>query len=433
MPIERIPGEDFNYALLSHDKHGHERSENGELLSARLRAEVSAGIYTDVFILSHGWKGDIPAAREQYNAWIRCMLGCTPDLERIRSIIPEFRPLVIGYHWPSLPWGDEELAAEDIGPGEIPSEEAYVAAYSDRVADSSVAESALRTIIRAAAQAEIPNVLPLEVAAAYKILDREAHLDKIGEGAPPGDDRFRFDPQFLYGARNGLKGAFWNARSAVLFPLRQMSFWSMKRRARQVGIVASERLLASLQDAASDKGVRFHLMGHSFGSVVISSMLTGSLNVRPVTSAALVQGALSLWSLCSDIPKKPGTAGYFEKIARTGLVDTLITTQSMCDTAVCRLYPIAAGVARQVEYGPGEFPLYGAVGEFGFRGPGFDSVDLRLKDSSAYYGFSEGGIYNLDASDIIREGGGLSGAHNDIVKTELAHAFWECAFPYPRR
>jgi hypothetical protein len=41
------------------------------------------------------------------------------------------------------------------------------------------------------------------------------------------------------------------------------------------------------------------------------------------------------------------------------------------------------------------------------------------------YGFRGGRVYNLDASGFINEGSGASGAHSDIAKPAVAHAFWQ--------
>jgi hypothetical protein len=64
---------------------------------------------TDVFVMSHGWRADVPSAKRQYAAWIGAMLACTDDLARMRATRPDFRPLLAGLHWPSEPFGTEEL------------------------------------------------------------------------------------------------------------------------------------------------------------------------------------------------------------------------------------------------------------------------------------------------------------------------------------
>ena len=38
---------------------------------------------------------------------------------------------------------------------------------------------------------------------------------------------------------------------------------------------------------------------------------------------------------------------------------------------------------------------------------------------------SLGRIYNLEASDVIKNGSGPSAAHSDIAHPEVAHAYWE--------
>ena len=64
-----------------------------------------------MFVLSHGWMGDVPAARHQYGRWIGAMAACSADVQRMRRKRPGFNPLLIGLHWPSKPWGDDALEA----------------------------------------------------------------------------------------------------------------------------------------------------------------------------------------------------------------------------------------------------------------------------------------------------------------------------------
>ncbi|MGZ9158439.1 MAG: hypothetical protein ACXW36_06190 [Nitrospira sp.] len=75
--------------------------------------------------------------------------------------------------------------------------------------------------------------------------------------------------------------------------------------------------------------------------------------MRPLNSMALLQGALPLWSYCSDIPVAPGRPGYFHSIVAGRKVGgPIVTTQSEFDFAVGRFYPLGADVARQVSYAP---------------------------------------------------------------------------------
>jgi hypothetical protein len=435
MPIEPVPGTDLTYYLIAFDSAGLERVDGGELLSRRALDELARGPITDVFLMSHGWKGDVPAARDQYGRWAGAMARCGDDVARMRRARPCFRPLLIGLHWPSLPYGDESLGGAvsfDV-PAAGPAGD-LVEQAAERIADTPAARAALRTIFAAAEEDVAPPTLPPEVRAAYEVLDHEADLGSAG--AAPGADREPFDPERYYQAAQEGPVSFGGfGIGGILSLLQQLSFWKMKDRARRFGESGGFGLLSDLQRAApASRGVRFHLMGHSFGCIVMSATLAGpggrGALPRPVDSAALVQGALSLWSYCSDIPATPGRAGYFAPVITARKVaGPLVTTQSEHDTAVGRLYPMAAGVARQVAFAPDELPRYGALGTFGVRGPGPDVVDLDLLPADADYAFESGKVYNLESSRYIREGGGLSGAHSDIAHPEVAHAVWQAALP----
>jgi hypothetical protein len=434
MSLEQVPGTAVQYYLIVFDASGRERAENdGGWTSGRLLGVLRQQPITDVFLFSHGWLGDVPGAREQYNHWLGAMARCTADAEHMRQVRPGFRPLLIGLHWPSLPWGDEEMggAAVSFEPAAATPVAEWIDRYAQRIADTPAARAALGTIFAAAEQDVAPPTLPPDVRAAYAVLDHEASLGGEGEGAPPGQDREPFDAEQRYQDAQEEAVAFGVADylGGLLSPLRQLSFWKMKDRARRFGESGGHGLVKQLQAVRPE--VRFHLMGHSFGCIVASATVAGppraSGLARPVHSLVLVQGALSLWSYCPDIPGR-GQPGYFHPIVAGRRVSgPIITTRSEYDTAVGKWYPLGAGAARQIDFAPGELPQYGGIGTFGIRGLATGVEDLQLLPAEAAYGFKPGTIYNLECSHIIRTGGGASGAHSDIAHPEVAHAVWEAA------
>ena len=113
MPIRTIPEVGLQYSLVCVDGTGAERADDPDGVDGRLTTRVKEALegrpYTDVFLMSHGWMGDVPAAVRQYDRWIGAMAACTDDLARARRVRPGFSPLLVGLHWPSLPFGDEEL------------------------------------------------------------------------------------------------------------------------------------------------------------------------------------------------------------------------------------------------------------------------------------------------------------------------------------
>src|SRR5271170_3224679 len=107
MGYHTIPGTDHTYGLIAYDSDGNERLEAGTKFSQKLLEVASTEPITNVFFFSHGWKGDVPAAIEQYDSWIGALMSSV-DVAKAKKAFPGFRPLLIGLHWPSLPWGHEE-------------------------------------------------------------------------------------------------------------------------------------------------------------------------------------------------------------------------------------------------------------------------------------------------------------------------------------
>lgn len=432
MPLELIPGTNIRYHLVSLDKDGHERTDDPDgQMSDRVTAELQTGFPTDVFVFIHGWKGDLPAARQQYAAWMATLMQQTGDLARAQKVRPGFVPLLVGLHWPSLPFGDETLKHDTSFAVGFDPIERVVNEAAQQIADTPDARAALRLIFEAASNIDFaPSTLPPSVAEAYRILDRESGMHADGIEADPGADREPFDPVTAYALGSAEAASFGgtSGKKAILSPLVQLSFWKMKERAKRVGETGGFQLLSAMMQG--NPQARIHMMGHSFGCIAASAAACGRDNAQlphPLQSIVLVQGALSLWS-CAD--KLPGSnkPGYFRRLAVSGVVaGPIVTTRSEHDTAIGSLYPVAAGVARQVAFAPGELPKYGGVGSFGLRGDGLHIEDLKALSQDAVYDFYPGRIYNVNCDDVIREGGPPSGAHSDIAKPEVGHLVWAAA------
>jgi hypothetical protein len=464
MPLRHIDEANLDYYLVLFDSDGNERREqDGSLLSETLSEAVRDGV-TDVFLSSHGWKGDIPAAISQYNSWIGAMAAQAADRDRARGLDPDFKALIVGVHWPSLPWGNEDTGAALLGDdetGEFADEQQMdadelVQRYAERIADTPAARTALATILAAAdddrVEAQLEDgTLPDHLERAYQTLFEQAGLGLGGATAAPGSDQQAFTPTRIIsewatptgepahsGAGgpgllgNGVRHA---VRDALLMPVRQLSFWAMKHRACHVGETGVHSLLIQLQNNAPQ--ARFHLMGHSFGCIVVSAAISGPLDQgtvtsrlpRPAHSLFLVQGALSLWSFAKSIPFPPNLPGYFRPIdvAPELVSGPIVTTRSAFDHAVGTFFPLGARLGDDLLLDD-ELPEFGGVGAFGLQGtaPG-TTHDAAVLDVDADYGFEAGHIYNIDASTVISHGSWPSGAHSDIAHPQIAHLFWQAA------
>jgi hypothetical protein len=424
MGVETIPGTDLKYGLIIYDKKGRERSTGaGKPASAQVIEQARTAGATDVFFFCHGWKGDLPAAKDQYNRWMGALMA-SADRQKAEAVFPGFKPLLVGLHWPSQPWGDEKLGADDsfaAGGGTGPED--LLRTYVEILGDDPPIVAALRVIIDGARQGAAADALPPELTRAYRDLNAALGLESKGVAGPPDADREGFDPDALL-----LEGdSFGLGLGGVLGPLRQLSYWTMKKRAREIGEGGIHAFLKELQQASP---ARIHLMGHSFGTIVVSGMIAGpdarGPLLRPIDSVTLVQGAVSLWCYADDIPYKRGSKGYFNAIVADGKVrGPLTTTQSKHDGAVGTLYPFASKINGSASFGAG-LPEYGAIGAFGLQG--LAQTPLTMQEVGGAYALEKGRIYNVESSQFICKGEGIGGAHSDIDGPQVAHLIWETAF-----
>jgi hypothetical protein len=435
MGFETIPETDIQYGLISFDADGIERSEQSGLMSHALIKKAATESVTNVFFFCHGWQGDYPGAKDQYNKWLKAFID-SGDRQNASQLFPKFRPLLVGLHWPSKPWGDEELRGGAFGaPGGLLGPEALLRTYLERLGDRPEIRQPLEIILNEARRTAAPDELPPHVRQAYLDLNDALGLKSEGVDAAPDADREGFDPQDSFEAANEGGASFGGGINlgGLLGPLRQLSYWTMKKRARIVGEGGMHNFLKELQEATEAQKARIHLMGHSFGAIVVSGMLGGpnaqGRLPRAVDSVALVQGAVSLWCYAPNIPFRDAGPGYFSRILGDNKIHgPLIATRSKFDYAVGVFYPLASRIKGSASFA-GPLPEFGGIGTYGIQGVA-DNVrnDLTMKAATDTYSFGRGKIYNLDGSQYICHKEGASGAHSDIAGPEVAHAIWAAAF-----
>jgi hypothetical protein len=443
MPIRPVPGRPgLDYYFVCFDKAGAETPDNGGNLTLPALTDYLAKHpnITDIFVTSHGWKSDVSDAEKNYDRWI----GQMADISTNFTTTGAGNTLIVAVHWPSLPWGDEHLISPNGNPGAAAVADGLVEHYADRIANTGRAKAAMRTLLDAgqwpttpaAAGAGPTAALPSAMAGAYNALVDESPLAATtttnatapGEVTPPPDrvltDIHSHEPH------RGLFGGFLhNIAHGGLTLIRQLSFLTMKDRASNVGRAGVHELLTAL--ATNGPQTRLHLMGHSFGCIVVTSAIKGPVGGTPieVDTLFLVQGAMSLWSFADKIQIASGQPGYYRDVRQANVHGAIVTTHSYHDHAVGFWYP--AGAVRGVDItgqriGNDQFPLVGAVGHWGAHGiDNQESTSADIGDTTTKYGFEAGHVYNIDASAIICDGNWPSGAHSDFVKAPVAHLFWQ--------
>jgi len=422
MSFQKIPQLGIEYALIHFDDRGRERTDDpeGGVFSRALLEKARSEKPSHVFLFSHGWKGDIPSAIDQYNRWIGAMWRLEADRQ---ALGPDFRPLFIGLHWPSQPWGEETISAQSFGTAGAAIGGVLLEKAVEHFGGGSDVRAPLEVIVQAFEQNPAARILPDDVIAAYSELARAVGFSAgDGTSGAPDEDGAPLDPQAAVRAERLASvgesfGTSGSIRSGILSGLRQVSFWLMKHRARTVGEQGMHTFVNDLQRACD---ANIHLMGHSFGCIVVSSILGGpggnGVLTRPVNSAVLVQGAMSLWSYAEDIPEsdKPG---YFRQIlAKRTVSGPILTTQSVNDKAIGIAFPAAVGLIGEVDFAA-KLPKFGGIGAWGIQGtPNVEPKDML--DERGEYHFEPGRIYNLNGSRFIAD-------HSAIDGPQVAHTLWQ--------
>ncbi|MFJ8746492.1 hypothetical protein ACIRL2_44995 [Embleya sp. NPDC127516] len=405
--------------MVALDRDGNRCDEQGVV--ARLLDTIgdTRRPVTDIFVLSHGWQTDSPTATAMYSEWIRTMRDHLAGPQAaLRERRPDFRPVVVGIRWPSVPWER---------PAGAMSFEQEVAFYTDLIGDPA-AEEELRPLL-AEANAKPDAELSEADEQRLRTLDARSGLALGHVGAAPGDDRASFEPRRIVADFRETRddGAEAGRSRSILAPLWVTSFWTMKRRAWQVGRSGGHRLLQELRAAAPSQA-RFHLVGHSFGAIVCAGAIQGdgSTPAASVHSLILLQGALSLWAFAPRIPDTE-RSGFFHPLITQDLVTgPLVTTRSRHDRALKWYFRMAATVARDNRLA-GRLPRYGAVGTYGLAG--VDRVTSEVVGPGRlHYGIRSANRYDL-VGDAVISGRRFSvqGAHSDLAHPEIAAAIWEAA------
>jgi hypothetical protein len=167
---------------------------------------------------------------------------------------------------------------------------------------------------------------------------------------------------------------------------------------------------------------RLHLVGHSFGAKLVTSMALGG--ARPA-SLTLLLAAFSAFAFAPSVPgfRRPGF--YYPVLAERRVDGPIVVLRSDHDTALGIFYRKVTGsgeVDRAAGKKAGRFDRVAtvaasALGAVGARGVGAPEVDLLAVQRT---GIPQYPIVNVDGSHVVTAGEALRGAHGDIFHREIA-------------
>ncbi len=396
---------------------------------ALIRGAVSEGL-TDLVVFAHGWNNDRPMATGLYSRFYAPFPGLV-------ARAPGVRMGYAGVIWPSMRFPGEAVpdfpsAAPEAPPAPpaldaatrealvriLPCERAVMDRLAELAAEQSDDPARLEefvSLVRGLGPAQPQGRAAAEAAEGPDEGDASYLLTgdtrQVCESFAAALDRMgALPPAFLGGALKRLWGG-------ALEVLRQMSYYTMKRRAGVVGEKGLGPALALLAESAT--GLRVHLAGHSFGARLVSFALRGLPDGgTALSSVTLLQGAFSHYAFSSRLPFDTGRGGALDGLHRR-IRGPLVACHSRHDSALSTLYPLASMTSREDDEILGlDDGRWGAVGHDGIRA--VDPCARIALDQALRGGLPTEGCVSVDVSSVVARGGPPSGAHSDICHEELA-------------
>lgn len=434
----------------------------GPIDGAGVQAAIAAllpGI-DDLIVISHGWNNDVVDARGLYTAFFTSVAQAWSAAGLTAA--DQQRTGVIALYWPSKKFDEADLipggaaaiddaAATDYGAAiaaqianlkdangqfdpaqqqaldtalqQVPALEgeaaqnAYVAAlaslFPSASGEADPGLDASKGGFAGRSGADILNDIETQLGAQAPAAAAGGGAAVIGDDAPSGDavagTALGFDP-------------IGDVKRAANLLLNLTTYYVMKERAGTVGQKGAAPLVAAA--LAAKPSLRVHLVGHSFGGRLVTSLANALPEGAQVRTIALLQAAYSHYGLAPAPPDGSRPVGAFrDVIAKNKVRDIIQITHSTHDWAVGGAYPIASFIARDTASaipisvpGTANSP-WGGMGGSGAQQTA-EAFDDTLLDGHAAY-------KPLPAGKLIRNltGDAFISAHGDVAGPQVAWAF----------
>lgn len=391
---------------------------------------------TDLIVISHGWNNDIDEARQLYAALVSSI--AVQIAEGSGGGLLNKRLGVVGIFWPSKKFADANLipggAASTSGGLEdealLEQIDSLLGFFDAATADESLEEmrdlaenvdwdpeARERFFRRARSLIGPPYELDPddreEIPDAFFSADTGDQIaelfDELKKPDPPG-----MSTMSVSGGAAGLMSLS-GFKAGAQRLLNYLTYYQMKDRARKTGVKALQPLLRAIRDSQSE--VRIHLVGHSFGGLVVTSAAwggDGDMPAIPVTTLTLLQAAFSHNGFGEDFDgSRDGR--YRNVLTEARVTGPTLVTHTRNDKAVGIAYALASRLARQDAAGiGGPDDRFGGIGANGAQHTP-ESIAADLMAPPWVYHFESGRLYNLLADEHIED-------HSDVCGEAVANA-----------
>lgn len=394
----------------------------------RLINDVAQGVFTDLFLFSHGWNTDWSSAISAYEKFMQGFI----NLRRQHNLTIQgpYRPLLVGIFWPSvaLVFGEDEVgpAIAAVDPAAMDQAVAVEREAVRNLAERLPAKDRPR-FYELVQKASLSEAEALELAKLTRVFYR-GQDDETGESgritakamvnlwrstAPKPTDEEGDDFGTVGGSAGGPEAAAGFGSFDPRNIVRVLTIYQMKDRA---GVVGAHGVGPLIRDLLAAKDVRIHLIGHSFGGRVMLSAIAGGGALpagRKVDSLLLLQPAVNHLCFAEKVTNTGKPGGYREVLNRVR--KPILSTFSAQDIPLHTLFHLAVRRGRdlgeaQIAAG-GEHPdppsRFAALGGYGPRGSGESLIHIKTLPD-AYDLATNVRIYGVNGKGKITSHGDVS-------------------------
>jgi hypothetical protein len=385
---------------------------------------------TDLFAFSHGWNNDMGQARTLFQDFFTSVKslrdgGHAPSLSNRKFA-------VLGILWPSKKFADEDLIASGaasldgvVGDVAVSNQlDTLIAALDTPKAGKRLEEAKdLLADLESDPQArdafveKIRSLLPApakdeEVANEFFTLSGDEIMNLLNAplvmpGATDGGGAAGLGDEPAGGAA-GLGDFFSGIKAAALRVANYATYYLMKERAGKVGRDGVSKVIGQILEKTPE--LKVHFIGHSFGGRVVTAA-AHVLGDKPATrpsSMSLLQAAFSHNGFAEKFDGKRD--GFFRKVVTGKKVNgPIVVTHTKNDRAVGLAYPIASKLAGQDASALGDAnDRFGGLGRNGAQHTP-EAVTGTLLPVGGAYSFQAQKVFNLEATQFIKDHGAVSG------------------------
>ncbi len=444
---------------IMYDAGGHLVDATAESEAAQYLGTGDGRAVTDLLVISHGWNNDIAEARALYGAFFNALRQVRPAVA-----LPNRSFGVIALFWPSKRFADP--AQIPGGAAGLDSGVAGLGAQLDHIAlmfDADPAVSAkiahaksLLPLLAQSMTAQDDYVATLTSLTPLPRYETDEGLDdaRIHIAQTPGHVILQrlatpfvpvtppkpgtggaaalgtAAPRSEWGAAAGLGGLLGGVVSAAANLGDLLTYYTMKDRSGIVGRTGGVATITRLQSCRGAREPNVHLIGHSFGGRLVTSIANALPAGAAVASLTLLEAAYSHNGIAQNWDQQQHDGSFRAVLSGKKVAGPILITHSEHDTAVGVAYPIASRAMNQAASAlvGGPTDIYGGMGRNGAQhtpevadGPRHDFLLQPVGGTYPALDLATTWVRNLngDGPEPLPTIAG----HGDVAKPEIAYAF----------